>query len=321
MFRKRRSEQLARAIVAEFGTGLDQSDMYSCRRGFDYCVKFTWEGLQIEAWVGSPFLEFEVKNFWNTLGCCLSVNEPSFEAGAMELVSNPFSQFEAPVYSVSTPGAAEAAKRFCLENETLIAALDLRKQERFSISAGWMILHTSYEDSQQLRNQFNALHSLFHTHYTEPKWFFDDFVTSRYAYIEGVSLEPEKLPTNLRPLLEHAKKWAIGDDVERSQLIAETPLEEKKVFVDAVDSVAGEIHEWVLQHQDEIPVPDEVVMFQMMGEAATEAYYDVCPGTPLDSTEIEQHHPNLARRSSRSVVLLFMGFAAILALMIGTCRR
>jgi hypothetical protein len=75
----------------------------------------------------------------------------------------------------------------------------------------------------------------------------------------------------------------------------------------------------VLRHQGEIPVPDEVVMFQMMGEAATEAYYDVYPGTPVDSAETKQHDPNITRRRSGPSVFLLIGVAVILVFMITNC--
>ena len=53
--------------------------------------------------------------------------------------------------------------------------------------------------------------------------------------------------------------------------------EEKKKFVDLVWPLMDEIEAYCSQLENEVPVPDEVVLFQMMMEATTEVYYEVYP--------------------------------------------
>jgi hypothetical protein len=92
-----------------------------------------------------------------------------------------------------------------------------------------------------------------------------------------VSIDPGKIPENLRHLADLARVWAIGDDVERQRFIESVPFEQKKAFVDAVDPQQDELAAWSHEHRDDTPVPDEVVLFDMMAEAAAEAVVDVYP--------------------------------------------
>ena len=50
-----------------------------------------------------------------------------------------------------------------------------------------------------------------------------------------------------------------------------TPPEELSEFVAAVWPLCSEINDWCRCHYGEVPIPNEVVVFGMMTEAATEA--------------------------------------------------
>jgi hypothetical protein len=96
-------------------------------------------------------------------------------------------------------------------------------------------------------------------------------VTSRYAEIEGVTLEPSVVPESIRHLIPLAKYWSIGDDVERADMMWLTPYADLKAMVLAVLPFADVIGKWCSSHHADIPVPDEVVVFDMLTEAAAEA--------------------------------------------------
>ena len=100
-------------------------------------------------------------------------------------------------------------------------------------------------------------------------------ITSRYCDNPDVSLDPQQVPEPLRPLLRFAATWAILDDVERSRFIAAASRDEKKVFVDAVAPFFNEIAHYAEQHADDVPVPDEVVVLNLLAEAADTASFDV----------------------------------------------
>jgi hypothetical protein len=96
-------------------------------------------------------------------------------------------------------------------------------------------------------------------------------VTSRYADIEGVIIDPANVPENLRHLIPLAKYWSIGDDSERADMMWLTPYEELKAMVLAVRPMWDEIRNWSFAHYDNDSVTDEVVIFDMLGQAAAEA--------------------------------------------------
>lgn len=96
-------------------------------------------------------------------------------------------------------------------------------------------------------------------------------ITSRYADIESVLIDERKVPERLRSLIGYAKHWAIGDDIERGDLMWLTPREELQAFVDSVWPLRDEIESWCRAQRDHVPVPDEVVLFDQMLEAAAEA--------------------------------------------------
>ena len=100
-------------------------------------------------------------------------------------------------------------------------------------------------------------------------------LTSRYCDNPEVTLDPQRLPEQLRPLLRFAGTWAILDDVERSRFIAATSRDEKKVFVDAVTPFFNDIARYSQQHDDAVPVPDEVIVLNLLAEAADTASFDV----------------------------------------------
>ena len=96
-------------------------------------------------------------------------------------------------------------------------------------------------------------------------------ITSRYADIEGVVIDPAKIPERFRHLVDYAKFWSIGDDVERADMMWLTPYEDLKAMALAVRQLYAEIGEWCEKGRQQIPIPDEIVVFDMLHQAAAEA--------------------------------------------------
>jgi len=103
-------------------------------------------------------------------------------------------------------------------------------------------------------------------------------ITSRYADNPDVTIDPDKIPEPIRSILPFAKDWAIGDDKERTEYEASLSVEDLKLFVDAVWPKMDAIEDYCSKHRGDVPVPDEVVLLDMMMEAVTEVYYEVYPG-------------------------------------------
>ncbi len=101
-----------------------------------------------------------------------------------------------------------------------------------------------------------------------------DEIRSRYADSPGVVIDPLKVPEDLRDLLPLAKKWAIGDDVERSKFRESVSVEERKELFDEVSPKFDRVEQYCAAGRNEVPVPDEVVLLDMMSEAVAEIWLE-----------------------------------------------
>lgn len=94
-------------------------------------------------------------------------------------------------------------------------------------------------------------------------------VSSRYA--DDLQVDIERIPPEFRHLVDYARFWSVGDDSERADLMWLTPHDELKAFVNAAWPLMHRMRNWCDEYRSVVPVPDEVVLFQMMMEAAAEA--------------------------------------------------
>ncbi|MFN0009119.1 MAG: hypothetical protein ACKVXR_14545 [Planctomycetota bacterium] len=102
-------------------------------------------------------------------------------------------------------------------------------------------------------------------------------MTSRYADQPDVSIDEQNVPEELRALLPLARIWAIGDDVERNDFMEQASVEERKHLVDTVAPHFEALSEWSSVENRKTPVPDVVVLLDMLAEAAAEALLEVYP--------------------------------------------
>jgi hypothetical protein len=103
-------------------------------------------------------------------------------------------------------------------------------------------------------------------------------ITSRYADYEGVRIDLGKLPGELHDVIPYAKKWAICDDVERAAFIGQIPMKDAQEFYRTVTSKVELIEAYCDHHRKETPVPDEVVLFDLM----MEAFSEIAPGIGVE---------------------------------------
>lgn len=96
-------------------------------------------------------------------------------------------------------------------------------------------------------------------------------VTSRLVDIPEIVIDETKLPANLRELIPLARFWAIGDDVERAEALRRASASERRQLVDKVMPLLEEIECFCDARRDLIPVPDEVLLLDMLTESAAEA--------------------------------------------------
>ena len=100
-------------------------------------------------------------------------------------------------------------------------------------------------------------------------------IQSRYLDCPEVRIDTTRVPAPLHPLFRFAKDWAIMDDVERSAFIADAPIDQKKAFVAAVAPYFSDIEVYARSHEGSEPVPDEVIVLNLLAEAADIASHDV----------------------------------------------
>lgn len=80
-----------------------------------------------------------------------------------------------------------------------------------------------------------------------------------------------KVPELFRHLIPFAKNWAIGDDVERIEFMKRTPDEYLRLLVEVVGPFDCAIWNWCSSLHNDIPVADEVVIFDGLLQAVSEA--------------------------------------------------
>jgi hypothetical protein len=100
-------------------------------------------------------------------------------------------------------------------------------------------------------------------------------VRSRLLDDPDIRIVASIVPKELRSLISFGKEWAIMDDVERSQFIRTVPIKKKKAFVGAVIPKLDAIAEYSKKHESDSPMPNEVVLLNLLAEAADEASFDV----------------------------------------------
>ena len=94
----------------------------------------------------------------------------------------------------------------------------------------------------------------------------------KYAENPRVKIANEKVPLVLRRLVPLARKWGIVGETDALRQVDQATEEELREFVEAFHHSRKEIQAFCSGPESErIPVPDEVVMFQLAFHAFEEA--------------------------------------------------
>jgi hypothetical protein len=72
------------------------------------------------------------------------------------------------------------------------------------------------------------------------------------------TLEPNRVPSALIPLLPIAETWGIGDDFEREDAISSASLEELELLVHCIDGISDQdLFGWLSGPEADNPKPSE----------------------------------------------------------------
>jgi hypothetical protein len=113
-------------------------------------------------------------------------------------------------------------------------------------------------------------------------------------YADYAKIDESKVPEKFRHLVPYAKFWSIGNDEQRCRLMARTSLARKKALVDAVRPLWDELSAWCDRaHGFATPVPDEVVIFEMLFEPVAEAEMALYPPAPPPPPKRAEPEPPL----------------------------
>jgi hypothetical protein len=87
--------------------------------------------------------------------------------------------------------------------------------------------------------------------------------------VDGLGLDPERLPPDLRQLVPLVEKWAVGDDVEREALLAAGSPDELRHLVETVSPLSPRINAY-LDSFASGEMPEEAAMIGRLAEAVSE---------------------------------------------------
>ena len=93
-------------------------------------------------------------------------------------------------------------------------------------------------------------------------------ITSRYADMPEVTIDPANIPVEFRHLLPLASEWSIGDDAELDSYVAAASMEKKNELVDAFRPHFAGLWKWHQSCKQLMPQPDELVLFDTAANAA-----------------------------------------------------
>ncbi len=164
VFSKARSSALATRVAAIVGGTVD-----ACRMSFGllstarHCVKTTYAGMQLEAYVFEPWLEAWVQNFRLRVPgeVAFAVNEPHRVMSLVERVPDVAPGLD--VFRRPWDIAEGPVRAFCAnpDNERDLRALRLGRGESLAVLSHQMIARLEAGDDAQLRARFEILGGLF----------------------------------------------------------------------------------------------------------------------------------------------------------------
>ena len=110
----------------------------------------------------------------------------------------------------------------------------------------------------------------------------------RYADLPDVRISESSIPAALLPILGVAKEWAIVGDDALERAIRKAGKEKVSSAVEIAWPLRAEIARFAYESQGAktIPVPDEVVMFQMLGWSLNRLQTEVGPESRPNKTPL-----------------------------------
>jgi hypothetical protein len=88
--------------------------------------------------------------------------------------------------------------------------------------------------------------------------------SSLYSKLSGVVIKSEKVPKALVNLIPFAEKWSFTNEAEMQRVLERSTTDEIKAFVQACEKSLSALDKYCFKKRHPIPIPDEIVLFQIM---------------------------------------------------------
>jgi hypothetical protein len=213
-----------------------------------------WRGFRVRVGTSDARVDCRVGPFATPIG--FSVNQPNLAQGRQESLDRPVPRLSLPVFWSRVWRSADIAAWLQVEgNADLIDALRLAADEALHVWGDVALVgrpeRASVQTIEQLCDLAEAVRSD-----TDPD------------LVDGLTFDREKVPADLRPLESLVRRFAVGDDDLRAELLAEATPDERAQLSHRVTPMLSRIDAFLDTFGE--PLSDEAILLGRLAEAACE---------------------------------------------------
>jgi hypothetical protein len=213
-----------------------------------------WHGFRVRVGTSDTRVDCSLGPFPTPIG--FSVNQPNMVQGRQESLDRPMPHLSLPVFWSRVWRSADIAAWLQAEgNAGLIAALHLSADEALHVWGDVSLVgrpeRASVQTIEQLCDLAEAVRSD-----TNPN------------LVDGLTFDREKVPADLRPLESLVRRFAVGDDNLRAELLAEATPDERAQLSHRVTPLLSRIDAFLDTFGE--PLSDEAILLGRLAEAACE---------------------------------------------------
>ncbi len=213
-----------------------------------------WHGFRVRVGTSDTRVDCSLGPFPAPVG--FSVNQPNLVGGGQEPLERPVPHLGLQIFWSRVWRSADIAAWLQVQgNADLIAALHLAADEA---------LHVWGEVSLVGRPERASVQTI------EQLWDLAEAVRSDADpdLVDGLTFDLEKVPADLRPLESLVRRFAVGDDILRAELLAEATPDERAQLSHWVTPLLSRIDAFLDTFEE--PHSDEAILLGRLAEATCE---------------------------------------------------
>jgi hypothetical protein len=255
--RRRRAKQAVQRLAREMGTAVRKC-LHSINGEETREASFTYQSYSVRIGAGSA-VSIDMQGFESSI--VFALGAPNFTAMMNQRRDPPPLLGGIPLFI--NPAFSGAALEWLAteENARAAAALECSYRERLTAFQGGIQVfvrpeHAMTETLSKMVNLAKRLEK------TAPP-------PGPGLRVDGLTLDPDRLPADLRALMPLIKVWAVGDDAKRRQLLERAGTEERERLIREVGPLMGRINAYL----DSFPpneLPAKAILAGRLAEAVAE---------------------------------------------------